>query len=66
MQGLRKPALAAYECVAAHLQQDPGSCIFIDDRQVNIDGAKAAGMQGILFKSAEQLQQELHSLGVQL
>jgi FMN phosphatase YigB (HAD superfamily) len=40
--------------------------VFIDDRQINIDGAIRCDMQGILFKNYEEANAALQTLLVQL
>ena len=37
----------------------PGQALFIDDKPENIDGAKQAGLQTILFEGIEKLKKEL-------
>ncbi len=64
LQGLRKPALEAYQLAATTLQVEPARVVFVDDRQANVDGARAAGMQGVRFQSAAQLEQALLQLGL--
>ncbi len=61
---LLKPNQAIYEAVVRRLDTLPGTCVFIDDLAENIEAARACGMHGIHFRNAEQLQQELLSLGV--
>jgi 2-haloacid dehalogenase len=39
-------------------------CVFIDDSARNIDGAKAVGIDGIPFKSPEQLERDLKARGL--
>lgn len=65
MQGLRKPALAAYQVVHQTLGVDPGQVVFVDDRQVNVEAATAAGMRGIRFQGAVQLEQALRKQGLE-
>lgn len=62
---MRKPALDAFECVAATLQLPPSGLIFVDDRQPNVEGAAAAGMDAIRFESAAQLERDLLQRGLQ-
>jgi len=38
--------------------------VFIDDKEINIDGAKKAGMKGIVFLNYQKLVQDLKLLGV--
>ncbi len=47
--GLMKPARACYDAVTEALAVDPGELVFVDDRQVNVDAANAAGWDGVLF-----------------
>lgn len=41
-------------------------CVFIDDLPANVEGARAVGMQGIVFEDAAQCAQELNRLGLSL
>jgi len=49
MLGLRKPHPDTYLTVASRLRMAPEQCLFIDDMQVNIDGALQVGMEGFFF-----------------
>jgi glucose-1-phosphatase len=42
----------------------PHECVFIDDLPENVEGAKRAGFDGIIFESYPQLAQELKRRGV--
>jgi HAD superfamily hydrolase (TIGR01509 family) len=65
MQGLRKPAPAAFDCVVHHLQLPAERFIFVDDRQVNVDAAAAAGMTAIKFNgSVHALEEQLLGVGL--
>ena len=44
-----KPDPRAYQMVLDELSLDPGVCVFVDDQQRNIAGAKACGLQTVLF-----------------
>ncbi|MCX3058228.1 HAD family hydrolase [Streptomyces beihaiensis] len=48
--GIEKPDLRAFEAVCARLDVRPESCLFIDDAAVNVEAARAAGMQAHLFE----------------
>lgn len=50
--GVRKPAAAPYLAAAAQLGLQPSDCIFVDDMQVNCDGAEAVGMGSQVFDIA--------------
>ena len=54
-----KPNKDIFEYVIKDNNLKAQECIFIDDRQKNIDGANSIGMKGILFTDIEQLKQEL-------
>ncbi len=60
--GFAKPEAEAYEAIAEKLGMRLDECIFIDDRQVYVEGAQAVGMQAVLFKSTEQLERELSGM----
>jgi len=42
----------------------PSRTVFIDDREDNVAGARAAGLTGIHFRSASGLRSELARLGL--
>src|SRR5437667_5518814 len=64
--GLRKPDEAIYRLALQVTQQTPAECIFIDDREVNLECPRELGMNAILFRDAAQLRSELSELGVEL
>ena len=49
-----KPEAEIYEKLLQSYQLDGKSCIYIDDLQENLDGAKAYGIHGILFTNYEE------------
>jgi len=51
--GLRKPEPAIYRLAAERAGVDAGACVFVDDFRVNIEGAEAVGMTGVLHRTAE-------------
>jgi len=59
LTGVRKPAPAAYLGAAATLGLEPHRCLFIDDRRVNVDAARAIGMDVVLYRDASSLRREL-------
>lgn len=64
--GLRKPDPEAYLHPTRALGVEPNACVFIDDRQVNVDAARAVGMQAILrTPDPEQLRKDLSALGLE-
>lgn len=62
--GYKKPDVKAYKLMLDKLNLPPQEVLFIDNRQVNIDAAKALGMDAILFENAEQLTQALKDRGI--
>lgn len=57
-----KPELAIYRLAAERLGVQPDECVFIDDRQSNVDGAVTAGMKGIQYCDFEQFKADLAKL----
>lgn len=53
--GVIKPDPAIYEIIAEKLGVTPQECVMIDDIARNVDGAVAAGMQGVLYESTQQV-----------
>ena len=64
--GLRKPDEAIYQMVLQVARRAPEECIFIDDREVNLECPRELGIKTILFKDAVQLRSELAGQGVAL
>jgi putative hydrolase of the HAD superfamily len=50
-----KPEPAIFTLTAERLQLTPEDCLFVDDREANVEGARKAGMAAIHFKSADSL-----------
>jgi putative hydrolase of the HAD superfamily len=61
----RKPDQRIYRLALDLTQHAAEECCFLDDRPVNIETAAKVGMQTVLVKNSEQLQQDLKALGVQ-
>src|SRR6478672_11216693 len=62
--GLRKPDPRIYTLALDLTQRSGAECVFIDDRPLNADAARRAGMRAIRFESAAQLRRELAAAGV--
>ncbi len=56
---LIKPDPAIYEHCLRGLGVGPSDSLFIDDREVNIAGARTVGMHAVQFRSTAQLRNEL-------
>ena len=59
LEGTVKPERKIYDITLARLETSGGQTLFIDDKQANIDGAKKAGLETILFKGVNQLKRDL-------
>ena len=57
-----KPEPGIYQELAVKYGFSPENAVFIDDRQVNIDGAIAQGYQGIWFESYDTARRKLEEL----
>jgi 2-haloacid dehalogenase len=59
-----KPDRGIYDHHVASFDLDPAATIFIDDSQKNVDGAKQAGWQAVLFQDAKTLEADLERFGI--
>ena len=62
--GVKKPEAAIYELALQVTQRRPEECIFIDDRELNLECAADLGIDGVLFESMTQLRSALSARGV--
>src|SRR6266404_2297797 len=62
--GLRKPDEAIYRAALNILQRPAEQCLFIDDREVNLECPRELGLRTIHFQDARQLRRELAENGV--
>ena len=53
--GLAKPDVEIYAALVGKLGARAADCLFVDDRQANVDGALAVGMSAHLWTSADDL-----------
>ena len=51
--GIRKPDVRSYGAAVELLGADPGRTLFVDDLEVNVAGARAAGLQGFRFDTTD-------------
>lgn len=65
-----KPEKEIYEILFRTYSLDPSECIFIDDVEENIEGAKQCGMDGIVFspsfEDASVLREKLRNKGIKI
>lgn len=64
--GMVKPNPDIYKHVLSKLNVEADEALFIDDRLRNIDGAKAVGIEGIVFSDTNVLIEDLKKFGVTL
>ena len=58
-----KPDAAIYEYTLRRLGVSAAQSLFIDDKEINIQAARGLGIHGILYRSIEQLRDELKAIG---
>jgi len=63
-EGVAKPDRRIFDILCARAGVAAGDCVFIDDSPPNIEGARAAGMDGIRFTSPAMLERELAERGL--
>jgi putative hydrolase of the HAD superfamily len=61
---LAKPDPAIYRLALAQLAVGPEEALFIDDKQVNIDAARALGMSALQFSTVARLRSDLIASGL--
>ena len=61
-EGVVKPDAMPFEVTLERLGVQPGEAVFIDDTMENVEAARKLGLHGILFTTAEELEDELNLL----
>lgn len=62
--GLVKPDLEIFEHVVADLDVEPAQVLFLDDNRINVDAARAAGLQAERVVGVSEARQALTASGV--
>lgn len=62
--GMMKPDLEIYRYVIASLGRPADRILFFDDNQLNVDGARAAGMNALLAHGVSEVGEHLDRLGL--
>lgn len=57
-----KPDPRIFKLMAEKLNLRPEECIMIDDVADNINGARIAGMHGVVFFNPEQIKNDINNL----
>ncbi|MEV0799176.1 HAD family phosphatase [Kribbella sp. NPDC050281] len=60
--GMRKPDPEIFLLAARRLDLKPEECVFVDDLELNVEGARALGMTGLLHTSYDETRRALESL----
>src|SRR5579862_1120996 len=60
--GLAKPQPEIYHLAAKRLEAQPSECVYIDDEDYRVEGAKRAGLEGIVYKDLDQMKSELNKI----
>jgi putative hydrolase of the HAD superfamily len=60
--GLIKPGAGIYEHSLRGVGAAPFETLFVDDKEANVQGARAVGVQAVRFQSVEQLAEDLRGL----
>ncbi len=64
--GVKKPDEAIYRLALRMTQRSPEECLFIDDRELNLECARnGVGMRTLHFQGPAQLRRELRELGIE-
>jgi len=63
--GARKPSFDIYQTALRVTQRPAEECVFVDDRELNLEPARQLGIGTILFQNARQLEADLHSRGIE-
>jgi putative hydrolase of the HAD superfamily len=62
--GVRKPEEAIYRLALQITQRAPKECVFIDDRELNLECARRLGLRVIYYRSPTELREDLRKNGV--
>ena len=62
--GMIKPEPEIFQHMLERIGEPADACLFIDDAEANVEQAQKMGFATIQFHSPEQLETELHKLGV--
>ncbi|HEY5984002.1 MAG TPA: HAD family phosphatase [Anaerolineales bacterium] len=60
--GILKPDPGIFELALGGLEVQPSQAVLVDDTPANIDGARALGMAGVIFRDPDQMKRDLEAL----
>jgi putative hydrolase of the HAD superfamily len=64
--GVRKPKAEFFRECVRRAECEPGECLFVDDMAANVAGARATGMNAVLYHAEIDLVAELARHGIQI
>ena len=64
--GIRKPDKEIYQLALQVTGRQAAECLFIDDREVNLECPRELGLPTILFRDASQMRLDLIQVGISL
>jgi putative hydrolase of the HAD superfamily len=64
--GMIKPGKEIFNLMLSKLSVNADEAVFIDDKEKYLEGAKAVGIKTILFKSSQQVKNDLKKLGIEI
>ncbi len=64
--GVLKPDPRIYRWLLDTARIEASECVFLDDVERNVDGAKAVGMEAFVFTDAPMARRDLRSVGVEI
>lgn len=64
--GVRKPDPGIFRLAVRVMQVDERACLFVDDREENVEAAREAGLPAVKYRGAEWLEKELTSRGIDI
>lgn len=62
--GVAKPDPAIYRIAIERLALEPERTLFVDDMPVNVEAARACGIEAVVFEGPEQLRRDLEARGL--
>lgn len=63
-EGVVKPDEAIFRVLLDRYDLDPRSAVFVDDVPANVEAARALGFTGLVFRSPDELRDDLADLGL--
>lgn len=62
--GMAKPDPEIYQHTLERLGVEPEEALFLDDKEINVEGARALGMQSLVFSNVADLREQMRAAGM--